>query len=65
MNDPPDIGLVPSPWSILEEITLVHNLVADFKARAKEYYFEVILSQYQCPECKGALRMVEASIKFH
>jgi len=61
MVDPTNPGLVPSPRSILEEISFVYKRVADFKARVKEYYFEVILSQYQCPECKEGLRMIEPS----
>jgi hypothetical protein len=60
MIDHTELALVPIYRSILAKIILVQNRVANFKARAKEYYFEVILSQYQCPECKGDLTMVDS-----
>jgi len=35
--------------------------VAAFKERARAFYFEVVLSPYQCPECRGRLYMTGTS----
>ena len=35
--------------------------IAGFKERAREYYFEVMLSAHQCPACGGRLRMTGQS----
>jgi hypothetical protein len=46
---------------LLGEIERVIGRVANFKERAREYYFAVILSPHQCPQCGGRLRMTGQS----
>jgi hypothetical protein len=46
--------LVHSIRGVLEKIT-------DFKEKARSFYFEVILSQHQCPLCHGKLNMTGQS----
>ena len=46
---------------LIRSIKGVIGRVTDFKDKVRSFYFEVILSQYQCPECSGKLRMIEQS----
>lgn len=46
---------------LIRDIRGVISRVADFKERARSFYFEVILSPYQCPECGGRLHMTGQS----
>jgi len=39
----------------------VFTRIGRFKVRAREYYFEVVLSQHKCPSCGGRLRMTDQS----
>jgi DNA-directed RNA polymerase subunit RPC12/RpoP len=45
------------PNPLIEGIQLVHLRLADFKAKAKEFYFQVLLSAYSCPRCGRDLHM--------
>jgi hypothetical protein len=47
--------------SLIGAIGGVFNRVVDLKGRAREYYFEVLLSKYQCPRCGGHLYMTGQS----
>lgn len=58
------------PSSIIEEVSkrplitamaVVLGRVAEFKERARAFYFEVMLSPYQCPQCGGRLHMTGQS----
>ena len=40
----------------------VQGRMADFKERVRTFYFEVILSPHQCPECGGRLKMTGQSL---
>ena len=40
----------------------VQGRMADFKERVRTFYFEVILSPHQCPECGGRLKMAGQSL---
>ena len=42
---------------LLHAITGVIARVDAFKARAKDFYLQVLLSQYRCPECGSGLEM--------
>ena len=42
---------------VVKEIIEVLDRVSVFKKKAKQYYFEVILSVFQCPACGGQLHM--------
>ena len=46
---------------LISAITGVLGRVNKFKERAREYYFEVILSPYQCPVCERRLHMTGQS----
>ena len=46
---------------LLSEIKEVISRVADFKERVRSFYFEVVLSGYNCPECGGRLKMIGQS----
>ena len=46
---------------LVQEILNVLNFVSDFKDRAKEFYFEVVLSPFRCPLCGGRLKMTGQS----
>jgi hypothetical protein len=47
--------LVNNP--VMKDIREVLERVSAFKNKAKRYYFEVILSTFQCPACGGQLHM--------
>jgi len=40
----------------------VQGRMAGFKERVRAYYFEVVLSPHQCPECGGRLKMTMQSL---
>ena len=40
----------------------VQGRMAGFKERVRAYYFEVVLSPYQCPGCGGRLKMTGQSL---
>jgi hypothetical protein len=46
---------------LIREIKPVLGRVAGFKKRAREYYFEVVLSCHKCPACDGRLQMTSQS----
>lgn len=46
---------------LLQSIGQALCRVLDLKGLAREYYFEVVLSPYQCPDCRGSLKMVGQS----
>ena len=46
---------------LISAITGVLGRVNKFKERAREYYFEVILSPHRCSECDGHLKMTGQS----
>ena len=46
---------------LIREIQGILKRVTDFKERARSFYFEVILSVYNCPECGGRLQMTGQS----
>ena len=47
--------LIKNP--LIKEIRRVLGRVENFKERVRSFYFEVVLSAYQCPKCGGQLRM--------
>ena len=47
---------------LIAGIVQVQNRVTDFKAAAKEFYFQVILSKYSCPTCGQKLVMIGTSL---
>ena len=55
------------PWGmehlnpLLAGIDQVQHRLSGFKSRAKEFYFQVLLSQYSCPECGIELAMTGTS----
>ena len=51
--------LIRSP--LIQEIIRVLHFVSGFKDRAKEFYFEVVLSPFRCPLCSGRLKMTGQS----
>jgi len=46
---------------LIQAIGGVLGRVAEFKEKVRAFYFEVILSPYQCPECNGRLHMTGQS----
>ncbi len=46
---------------VVKEISEVLDRVSVFRKKAKQYYFEVILSGFQCPACGGKLHMTGSS----
>jgi hypothetical protein len=46
---------------LLEEIHSVHDRIAQLKQKTKRFYFQVLLSQYNCPKCVGNLTMTDQS----
>ena len=48
--------LIKNP--LIKAINQVLCQVEDFKERVRSFYFEVVLSAYQCPNCSGQLRMI-------
>ena len=46
---------------LIKSIGQVLCRVSVFKELAREYYFEVLLSSYRCPECNGRLQMTGQS----
>jgi hypothetical protein len=46
---------------LVKAISGVLTRVSSFKELARDYYFEVVLSPYRCPDCGGRLRMVGIS----
>jgi len=51
--------LIKNP--LIKAIRRVLGRVEDFKERVRLFYFEVILSAYQCPQCGGQLQMIGQS----
>ncbi len=52
----------PIPWNpLLKGIFQVQARVIQFKERVREFYFQVIMSQYACPKCGGDLVMTGQS----
>ena len=50
------------PNPLITGIVQVQNRVTDFKAAAKEFYFQVILSKHSCPKCGQNLIMCGTSL---
>ena len=46
---------------LIEEIHFVHAQIAQLKEKTKNFYFHVMLSQYNCPKCSGELTMTDQS----
>ena len=46
---------------LIEEIHFVHVQIAQLKEKTKNFYFHVLLSQYNCPKCSGELTMTDQS----
>lgn len=57
MQEPLHIDFYPDNPLVLDILRVLVRLQA-FKEQAREFYFEVVLSGYACPECCGNLRMV-------
>ena len=53
--------VIRSDNPLISGIGRVLSRVSGFKEMARAYYFEVILSPYQCPECGGRIKMVGVS----
>src|SRR5210317_431219 len=49
--------VAPKANPLLKEIHSVHDRIAQLKQKKKRFYFQVLLSQYNCPKCGGALTM--------
>jgi len=47
---------------LLSAIGDLEGHLADFKERVRAYYFEVLLSPHQCPDCGGRLKMTGQSL---
>jgi hypothetical protein len=54
-------GLAVYSNPLLGEFYLVQTRIARFKVRVRDFYFEVLMSQYACPECGADLAMLEQS----
>ena len=52
-------GLIKNP--LIRAIRRILSRVEDFKERVRSFYFEVVLSAYQCSKCGGQLRMSDQS----
>ena len=50
---------IPNP--LLQEINGILEYVEDYRIRVKDFYFEVLLSQYRCTKCSGSLHMTGQS----
>lgn len=62
-NEILEIGLMPIPGNpLLEAIYRVQSRVVNFKEKVREFYFQVLLSQYECPKCSGDLTMAGQSL---
>jgi len=46
---------------LVQEISKVTSRIVEFKQKARDYYFEVILSVYSCPDCGGRFHMTGQS----
>lgn len=46
---------------LVKALISVLGRFAEFKERARDFYFEVLLSQYRCPKCGGRVRMTGQS----
>jgi len=57
MQEPLHIDFYPDNPLVLDILRVLARLQA-FKEQVREFYFEVLLSAYVCPECGGSLRMV-------
>jgi len=44
---------------LLNEIHVVYGRISLLKKKTKKLYFQVVLSQYNCPKCGGELTMVD------
>ena len=47
---------------LLNAMGKVQRRMADFKEHAKAYYFAVVLSPHQCPDCGGGWKMSGLSL---
>ena len=47
--------------TLLREMGKIMTVVDDVKAKARRFYFEVVLSLYSCPDCGGKLKMMGTS----
>ena len=50
-----------TPNPLLQEINGILEFLEDYRIRVKDFYFEVLLSQYRCQKCGGALYMTGQS----
>lgn len=57
MQELPHLDFYRDNPLVLDILRVLARLQA-FKEQAREFYFEVLLSGYACPECGGSLRMV-------
>ena len=46
---------------LLRGLHRVENRIIHYKAKVKEFYFRVLLSQYECPKCGTELKMTGPS----
>jgi hypothetical protein len=54
--------VIPVPGNpLLQAIFKVQGRVVHLKEKVREFYFQVLLSQYECPECGGNLVMTGQS----
>lgn len=57
IHDQGGVQLILMNNPVIKEIQEVFDMVSSFKKNARKYYFEVILSVFQCPACGGQLHM--------
>jgi hypothetical protein len=58
INNKGGVQLILMNNPALKAIREILDRVSAFKKKAKQYYFEVILSVFQCPACGGQLKMM-------
>ena len=51
--------IISSTNPLVFEIHKVQRRIVSFKRHVKDFYFEVLLSQFTCPKCKGKLSMTD------
>jgi len=51
------VGEYQHPNPLVQRIQQVQKQVDDFRSKARSFYFDVILSTVNCPQCQGRLRM--------
>jgi hypothetical protein len=64
MNDPPQNSyeyLFYSDNPLLKGLSQVQNYLSQYKEKVRAFYFQVLLSQYECPSCGGELFMTGPS----